>query len=138
MSELRPRNLSSTYLRLRPDASVEHLPVDDRFWERIGAGELGDFRNEYLVSSHTFASDWPVWEMHPKGDEVVCLLSGAATFLLEHEDGARAIELKDAGAYVVVPKGTWHTARTQGPCRMLFITAGEGTQHREAVFDNHP
>ncbi len=33
---------------------------------------------------------------------------------------------------MIVPKGIWHTACVNGPWRMLFITAGEGAQHREA------
>ena len=126
-------HLSSTYLRLRPDASIEPLAVDGKFWERLAAGELGDFHNEYLVVCHAFAEDWPVWEMHPNGDEIVCLLSGVVTFILEREGGTEAIELVESGSYVIVPKGTWHTARTSGPCRMLFITAGEGTQNRPAA-----
>jgi mannose-6-phosphate isomerase-like protein (cupin superfamily) len=126
-------DLSSTYLRLRPDASIEPLPVDGKFWERIAAGELGDFHNEYLVVCHSFATDWAVWEMHPRGDEIVCLLSGSVTFVLELERGPQAIELTESGSYVIVPKGIWHTAKTRVPCRMLFITAGEGTEHRENI-----
>jgi mannose-6-phosphate isomerase-like protein (cupin superfamily) len=71
--------------------------------------------------------------MHPKGDEIVCLLSGSVTFILERESGPQTIELVESGSYVIVPKGTWHTAKARGPCRMLFITAGEGTEHREAT-----
>lgn len=132
MSEPSPFDLSSTYLRLRADASVEPLPVDDRFWQRLTTGQLGTFHNERLVMSQAFDTDWPSWEMHPNGDEIVCLLSGAVTFVLERERGTQAIELKDSGTYVIVPKGTWHTAKARGPARMLFITAGEGTQHRNA------
>ena len=131
MSQSEPLDLSSTYLRLRPDASVEPLAVDSRFWQRIASGELGSFHNEYLVSCHSFETSWAVWEMHPNGDEIVCLLSGSVTFILEREQGAQAIELNRSGTYVIVLKGTWHTAKTQGPCRMLFITAGEGTEHRQ-------
>ncbi len=36
------------------------------------------------------------------------------------------------GSFVLVPKGTWHTARTGVESRLLFITAGEGTMHRQA------
>jgi len=32
-------NLSSTYLRLRPDASIEQLTAGNRFWDRLSAGE---------------------------------------------------------------------------------------------------
>lgn len=127
-----PYNLSSTYLRLRSDVSVEPLTVDDTFWHRVVTGQLGTFHNEYLVTSHAFDSDWSTWEMHPNGDEIVCLLSGAVTFILEQEGENEAIELKESGAYAIVPKGIWHTARVGMPSRMIFITAGEGTQHREA------
>lgn len=131
MSALGPHDLASTYARLRNDASVEPLPVDERFWERIAAGELGSFHHEYLVTTHTFDADWPTWERHPKGDEIVCLLSGAATFLLEGGGGQREIVLDRPASYVIVPRGTWHTARTRVPTQMLFITAGEATEIRE-------
>ena len=123
-------NLSSTYLRLRSDVSIEPLPVDDSFWRRIVSGELGTFHNEYLVTLHSFDSDWSSWEMHPNGDEVVCLLGGEVTFILEQQNEHHAVELKESGAYVIVPKGTWHTAKVVAPSQMLFITAGEGTEHR--------
>jgi oxalate decarboxylase/phosphoglucose isomerase-like protein (cupin superfamily) len=127
-----PLDLSSTFLRLRADASAEPLTVDETFWQRIMNGQLGDFHNEFLVASGNFEADWSMWEMHPNGDEMVFLLSGSATFLLEEPHGTREIALSKAGTYILVPKGTWHTARTQEPCRMLFITAGEGTRHRPA------
>jgi mannose-6-phosphate isomerase-like protein (cupin superfamily) len=126
-------DLTSTYLRVRSDGSIEPLPVDEGFWERLASGALGSFRDEYLVSCHTFDTDWPVWEMHPNGDEIVCLLSGSVTFVLEREGGEEAVRLTRSGAYVIVPKGTWHTAKVGSAARMLFITAGEGTQHRKAA-----
>ena len=131
MSRPGPFDLSSTFVRLRNDASVEPLPVDERFWERLVRGDLGSFHHEYLVTSHAFDADWPTWEMHPAGDEIVCLLSGAATFVLERDGERRLVALDRPASFVIVPRGTWHMARTKGPCRMLFITAGEGTQHRD-------
>jgi mannose-6-phosphate isomerase-like protein (cupin superfamily) len=130
MTKSAPLNLASTYVRLRGDASVELLPVDATFWQRLTTGQLGAFHNEYLVTSCTFETDWPMWEMHPHGDEIVCLLAGAVTFQLEGKEGTEEIELNEDGAYVIVPKGTWHAAKVRRPSRMLFITAGEGTQHR--------
>lgn len=128
-----PFNLASTFLRLRNDVSVEPLSVNDAFWQKIAAGQLGSFHNEYLVATYVFDADWPMWEMHPNGDEIVCLLSGSVAFILETADGPKSFELSEAGSYVIVPKGSWHTAKANGPCRMLFITAGEGTQHRGAA-----
>jgi oxalate decarboxylase/phosphoglucose isomerase-like protein (cupin superfamily) len=125
-------NLTSTYLRLRSDASVETLPVDDTFWPKIMAGELGDFHNEFLVTMHSHDADWPNWEMHPNGDEIVCLISGAASFLLETPSGVNTVELKKSGDYVMVPKGTWHTAKISTLSTLIFLTPGEGTEHRTA------
>ena len=42
----------------------------------------------------------------------------------------KTVELREPGAFVVVPRGTWHTATVHAPSAGLFITAGEGTQHR--------
>jgi mannose-6-phosphate isomerase-like protein (cupin superfamily) len=122
--------LTSTYLKLRPDASVHTMPVDENFWPKLIAGQLGNFHNEFMVSIMPFDADWPTWEMHPNGDEVVCLLTGAVSFVLEETQGLRTVRLQEAGSFVLVPRGVWHTARTNAPCRMLFITAGEDTQHR--------
>ena len=125
-----PTNLASTYVRLRPDVTAELLTVDESFWQRIASGQLGSFRNEYLVTLHTFKAAWPMWEMHPNGDEIVCLLSGSVTFILEQPDGNIEMTLNKPGDYALVPKGTWHTAATSVESVMLFITAGEGTEHR--------
>jgi hypothetical protein len=130
MSQSQPLDFSSTYLRLRTDASLEPLTVDNTLWQRITTGQLGDFHNEFLIACGSCDVDWPRWEMHPNGDEIVCLLSGSVTFLLQEAHGTHAIELGKSGEYVLVRKGTWHTAKTQGPCRILFVTPGEGTQHR--------
>lgn len=49
---------------------------------------------------------------------------------IEAGGGEKVVELNESCAYVVVPRGTWHTSRTRNACRMLFITPGEGTQIR--------
>ena len=82
------------------------------------------------VACHSFEQDWPSWEIHPAGEELVCLMSGAATLVLEQQNGERTIELTQPGAYVVVPRDIWHAAGTKSPCTMLFITPGEGTENR--------
>jgi mannose-6-phosphate isomerase-like protein (cupin superfamily) len=127
-----PYTLSGTGLRLRPDASVEPLPIDADFWQRIMTGQLGTFHHEYLVLTFSYDRDWPIWEKHPNGDEIVMLLDGRTTMVLEMDGRERLVELDESCSYVVVPRGTWHTARTKTACRMLFITAGEGTEHRPA------
>lgn len=125
-----PPNLGSTYVRLREDSSAELLPVDASFWERLSGGALGSFRNERLVSMHSMDSDWKVWEMHPHGDEVVCLLSGHVTMILALDGRLDEIELAESGSFTIVPRSVWHTAKVRAPSSVLFITAGEGTRHR--------
>jgi quercetin dioxygenase-like cupin family protein len=125
-------NIQSTYLRLRPDSSIEKLPVDASFWPRLMAGQLGDFHHEYLVTCYTYGCDWPSWEIHPNGDEIVLMISGKAT-ILETADGQHElVKLEGPGSFAFVPKGTWHTAKTDQESTMLFVTAGEGTRNRPA------
>ena len=47
--------------------------------------------------------------MHPAGEEVVYLLSGAIDLVLDGADGERIVPLRDGEAYIV-PRGTWHRA----------------------------
>jgi mannose-6-phosphate isomerase-like protein (cupin superfamily) len=75
-------------------------------------------------------ADWPTWEMHPAGDEVVVLMSGAAEMVLDRGGGHETVSLTQPGSFVIVPKGTWHTARISTPTSMLFVTPGEGTQNK--------
>ena len=127
-----PYALSDTCLCLRADNSAEPIHIGNDFWQRLMSGKLGDFHHEYLVTTFAYDKDWPNWEMHPNGDEIVMLLEGKTTLVLEIDGGEKVVELNASCAYVVVPRGTWHTSRALGPCRMLFITPGEGTQNRAA------
>ncbi len=126
-----PFNLTSTFLRLRTDSLVDPLPVTADFWPKLMTGALEFRSHDRLVTMISFDRSWPNAEMHPNGDEVVCLVSGRVTMVLEIGGGEKLVELGEPGAYVVVPKGTWHTARTDVKCTMFFITAGEGTEHRQ-------
>lgn len=83
-----------------------------------------------LVTMHTFSESWDVWEMHPRGSEVVLCTEGAMTLHQERADGTTATVSLVAGEYVVNQPGTWHTADVEGLATALFITAGEGTEHR--------
>ncbi len=98
--EAGPFNLHSNYVRLRSDASAEVLPVGRTFWQDLASGALGDFHNEYLVTTHSFSENWPMWEMHPNGDEVVILLSGSVDFVLEKKTGNKMMPLREVGSWV--------------------------------------
>jgi mannose-6-phosphate isomerase-like protein (cupin superfamily) len=127
-----PFNLATTFLRLRADLTAEPLTADQSFWPRLMSGELGTFHGEKLVTLLSFDKDWSNWERHPSGDEIVLLIAGRVTLVLELDGREHAVMLDAPGAYVLVPRNTWHTARTSAQCQMLFITPGEGTDHRSA------
>ena len=96
MKTINSSELSTTYVRLRANATTELLPVDASFWERISSGALGSFHNEYMVSCYSFTSDWPMWEMHPHGDEIVCLLSGEVTFMMDDGNEIKVAPLTES------------------------------------------
>ena len=62
-------------------------------------------------------------EVHPDGDELLYLVSGAVTVTLELADGNRLVDL-GAGDAVVVPKGVWHQITMREPGRLIHITPG--------------
>ena len=123
------RDLSSTFVVLQPDQATAQVDVTPTVFEDLDRRFAG-FKAHVLMSSFSFEADWPTWEMHPAGDEVVCLLSGDVRMVLAREGGEEVAHLSKPGEYIVVPKGTWHTARTSVPTKMLFLTPGEGTQNR--------
>jgi uncharacterized cupin superfamily protein len=122
-------DLKTTYLRLRPDSSIEPIPAEG-FWPRLMSGQLGDFHNEYLVTTAEYEADWPAWEVHPNGEEIVCLISGHVTLTQEKDGATSRVELTRPGDFALNPRGTWHTADVHEKSVMLFITAGEGTTNR--------
>lgn len=118
-----------TYVHLADDGRARTVAADG-FWQ-LPPLEAASFDRGWLVSEFSFTEDWQSWEMHPHGDEIVYLLSGALDVLLEREGKVETIALEGSGA-VVVPRGVWHTARVRLPSRMLHLTRGEGTEHRPA------
>ena len=62
-------------------------------------------------------------EMHPDGDEVLYMVSGAVTVRLELPAGDRNVFL-GAGDALVVPQGVWHKITMQQPGRLIHITPG--------------
>lgn len=81
------------------------------------------------MSMHTFIESWGVWEMHPRGSEVVLCTEGSIE-LVQEIDGDEVLTTLTAGQYAINQPGTWHTANASDRATALFITAGEGTDHR--------
>lgn len=122
-------NLKNHYAVVRPDLSATAVAVTPSIYEQLNQ-RFDDFKGHVLIAVHEFENDWDMWERHPAGDEVVVLMSGAATLVLQTEAGEQRHELTESGSYVIVPKNSWHTAKVQVSTRMLFFTPGAGTEHR--------
>lgn len=130
MSTEQPENILQTYLHVQDGGKTAQISVTEQFWTDLVSGARPELDQGRLMSALSFSTDWPSWERHPAGDELVMLLSGSALLLLEEANGERELLLDTVGSYVLVPQGVWHTARTTQPTTLLFLTPGAGTQHR--------
>ena len=122
--------LFKTFVHLEDGPGASEVSVGDRFWEEVG--DRADLREGRLVTASHWKEDWPVWERHPAGDEIVFILWGRADLVLEEAGGERVVPLP-SGHACIVPRGVWHTARVPEPTNALAITRGAGTEHRPAA-----
>ena len=126
-------NILDMYLHVRDGDRTDAIPPSPSFWQDLASGAHPQLDHGRLMSAFTFSEPWTTWERHPAGEEVVVLLSGAATLVMQESSGERSVVLNSPGDYVLVPQGTWHTARTDVSTTMLFLTPGKGTEHRPAA-----
>jgi hypothetical protein len=120
-------DLAGTYVHLGDGAAASAVEVDADFWSTLG--RRTDLQSGRLVLITRQTTDWPMWEMHPAGDEVVCLLSGRVDLVVQDATGEHHVAL-DGRATFIVPQGLWHRVIVREPGDMLFITRGAGTRHR--------
>lgn len=123
-------DILDTYVHFQDGARAEQMPASAQFWQELAGGAFPQLEQGRLMSAFSFSAPWTSWERHPAGEELVMLLSGMVTVVLEEDGAEREFALDQPGAYVLVPRNTWHTARTTVPTTMLFLTPGAGTEHR--------
>lgn len=100
------------------------------WYEQYGERHADDLEEGRLVSLFRFEESWNSWEMHPQGEEVVCVLQGHMILHQELVDGTmQSVEL-GPGDYAINPRGAWHTADAEEPVVALFVTPGKGTTNR--------
>jgi mannose-6-phosphate isomerase-like protein (cupin superfamily) len=68
-------------------------------------------------------------EMHPDGDELLFLVSGKVTVVVEDQTPPRRVELAP-GQAIVVPRGVWHKVLIDEPSQIVHVTPGPGGEHR--------
>ena len=124
-TDVRPIDLADTYLHLERGAGLRVLDVDEGCWATVD--QRTDLDEGRLVMATPVAADWTNWEMHPDGDEVILVTDGVVRVHIDPGDPVvvRAPDL------VIMPAGTWHTMDVIEPARVVTITWGAGTQHRD-------
>jgi uncharacterized cupin superfamily protein len=127
-----PRDLTRQPVHLGRGGSARVQPVFTgmEWYDAYSKRTEADGTEGRLVSLYDMTDSWTSWEMHPAGDEVVVCVSGRIVLVQEAADGNIARVTLAPGGYVINPPGIWHTADIAEPCRVLFITAGQGTRHR--------
>ncbi|TDT15478.1 hypothetical protein BDK89_1049 [Ilumatobacter fluminis] len=125
--EARSHHPDRTYPHLAAGPDLTLIDVGPDFWATID--DRPELHTGRLVTSFEMNADWDVWEMHPKGDELILVTEGKVRFRLD-DDATVAELVVEAPEYVIVPTGVWHTADAMGPARLVIITWGDGTTHR--------
>jgi quercetin dioxygenase-like cupin family protein len=125
-------DLSTTYVHLGLGSRA--TPIADFVWtpeflNRYAAEHGSDGAEGRLVMIGGGDSSWTTWERHPAGEELVVVISGRLTLVQDVDGVERRIELTE-GQAAVNPRNVWHTADINEACRALFITPGQGTEHR--------
>ncbi len=126
-------HLSTTPVHLGLGATaLPQPPFTGMDWyEAYGKRVESDGHEGRLVSLHTFSSSWEMWEMHPKGSELVVCTQGCVTLVQESSEGVSRVTLAE-GEFAINAPGVWHTADIEDgtSATVLFITSGIGTEHR--------
>ena len=124
-----PFTFDDAILHLGPTSATV---VRDFSWDQIGDYAVrfaADGPQGRLVTMGRQTESWTSWERHPAGEELVLLLGGRVDLIQEVDGREHRIELC-SGDGVLNPPGAWHTADVHEPGHALFITPGEGTEHK--------
>jgi hypothetical protein len=83
------QKLAENWIHLGLGATAESQPPFSgmEWYEDYGKRAADDGAEGRLVSQHSFTESWDVWEMHPKGSEVVICTEGSMELTQEFPDG---------------------------------------------------
>ncbi len=122
-------SLTETYLELREDGEVRRIPLTPDFWPDLISGKRR--LDGLLIMASRLTEDMTHWERHPAGDEILLLLAGKATVVIEGTAGSCVEEIEmNPGQACIVPRGRWHRVKVAAAAEMVFMTPGKGTTHK--------
>jgi quercetin dioxygenase-like cupin family protein len=123
-----PYHLRRDAIHLGGPRSAAPVPAFNEDYERYMAAHCTEADPGRLIAVHESREDWPVWEVHPAGDEVVVVLQGRAEFLLDRGGEITRIVVGPHEA-IINPAGVPHTANVLEPFTAMYITPCPGTEH---------
>ena len=124
-----PFDPSQNSLTLYRDGTSDLEPVGPGPPRRVDGWTLGVARMLPTDRAHHGG------ERHPDGDEVVYIISGRVTLLLDEGGDERTVELA-TGQASVIPRGVWHRLLVREPTQVLFVTPGPGGDWRPVKDDD--
>ncbi len=129
-----PYDLSKTPIHLQTSSEAGAVPVadfsfDGPSFERYTADYCTDGGPGRLMMIEESPVNWPAWECHTQGDEVVFVLAGSGTFIQQSDEGEVRLSFAP-GSAIINPRGVWHTADVDSPMRAIYLTPCAGTEHR--------
>jgi mannose-6-phosphate isomerase-like protein (cupin superfamily) len=111
-----PFDPSAVAVGLHRDGSIRAIPASSGPPRRIDGLTIGWAR---MARPAPHAG-----ELHPDGDELLVLVSGAASVVFLGDGGEeRSVELA-AGQAIVVPRGVWHRVIPKGTIDLIHVTPG--------------
>ncbi|MCJ8519084.1 mannose-6-phosphate isomerase-like protein (cupin superfamily) [Pseudorhizobium tarimense] len=128
-----PFELSNNRIHMEEGPRMRPLAVTADFWERLADDpQLTGGRLLSFYSANEPGDVHPdVWEMHPEGDELLIVCSGALDLELERSDSTCTVGLSPQTAFIV-PAGIWHRLLLNEPSVLIAITNPSGTKHKRA------
>jgi mannose-6-phosphate isomerase-like protein (cupin superfamily) len=73
---------------------------------------------------------YPIWEMHPDGDELLILASGSVSVEFRDGETKRTAPLPSQTAFIV-PAGIWHRIIVDEPSALLVVTPRHNAVHEQ-------
>ena len=127
-SPLPVAGLTDTHFHLGSDRTIEQRPKP-RAAARDDTPPTSSRHDGFTLGFHRIEGPddvhYPHWEMHPAGDELLVLLSGALAVELA---GGALWPLRPGTAFVVAA-GTWHRLVVRARAELIAITPRRGTRH---------
>jgi mannose-6-phosphate isomerase-like protein (cupin superfamily) len=124
-------DLSTTFVHLRSGGDAEPVALTPSFWRASTAPG----RYDRLVGTFEFSSPEDLHsstqEVHPEGDELIFLVSGAIDVVLQTAGAERTVPL-ESGHAAIVPRGVWHRLVMRRPGKLLFINSRSRMESRPA------